>query len=128
MFSWRLILTPRHVLDYVVAHEVAHLVHANHGPDFHALLAELDAVAGPRVRMALFRAYFTEHRDVSDIDVLTAASVTLLFLALRRRLTVPQALVLVAALVTLGWPARAGLPVVSAQAPTPARPPAGAHP
>lgn len=41
-YSWRLILAPPHVRRNVVAHEVAHLVHANHGPDFHALLADLD--------------------------------------------------------------------------------------
>ena len=33
-FSWRLILAPAHVLDYVAAHEVAHLVEMNHGPRF----------------------------------------------------------------------------------------------
>jgi predicted metal-dependent hydrolase len=33
-FCWRLILTPDWVLDYVVAHEVAHLAHLNHGPKF----------------------------------------------------------------------------------------------
>ncbi len=33
-FSWRLVLAPPPVLDYVVAHEVAHLVEANHGPEF----------------------------------------------------------------------------------------------
>jgi predicted metal-dependent hydrolase len=33
-FSWRLILAPPHVLDYVVAHEVAHLAHLHHGPAF----------------------------------------------------------------------------------------------
>lgn len=33
-FSWRLILAPRPVLDYVAAHEVAHLVHMHHGPEF----------------------------------------------------------------------------------------------
>jgi len=31
-FSWRLILAPPFVLDYVVAHEIAHLVEMNHGP------------------------------------------------------------------------------------------------
>ena len=41
-FSWRLILAPPHVRVNVVAHEVAHLVHANHGADFHALLARLN--------------------------------------------------------------------------------------
>ena len=34
MYSWRLILAPPEVLDYVAAHEVAHLVHMHHGPDF----------------------------------------------------------------------------------------------
>ncbi len=33
-FSWRLVLAPAHVLDYVAAHEVAHLVEMNHGPKF----------------------------------------------------------------------------------------------
>ncbi len=33
-FSWRLILAPAHVLDYVAAHEVTHLVEMNHGPRF----------------------------------------------------------------------------------------------
>jgi predicted metal-dependent hydrolase len=35
-FSWRLILAPEFVLDYVVAHEVAHLREMNHGPRFWA--------------------------------------------------------------------------------------------
>jgi predicted metal-dependent hydrolase len=33
-FSWRLILAPSHVLNYVAAHEVAHLLEMNHGPRF----------------------------------------------------------------------------------------------
>lgn len=33
-FCWRLIMAPYWVLDYVVAHEVAHLLHRNHGPQF----------------------------------------------------------------------------------------------
>jgi hypothetical protein len=40
-FSWRLILAPPEVLDYLVAHEVAHLVHLNHGPRFWALAESL---------------------------------------------------------------------------------------
>jgi len=41
-YSWRLILAPPLVRRHVVAHEVAHLVHANHGAGFHALLDSLD--------------------------------------------------------------------------------------
>ena len=37
-FSWRLILAPPLVLDYVAAHEVAHLGEMNHGPRFWALV------------------------------------------------------------------------------------------
>lgn len=37
-FSWRLIMAPSHVLDYVAAHEVAHLAQMNHGPKFWALV------------------------------------------------------------------------------------------
>jgi len=33
-FSWRLILAPPYVLDYLAAHEVAHLVEMNHSPRF----------------------------------------------------------------------------------------------
>lgn len=33
-FNWRLILAPGFVLDYVAAHEVAHLVEMNHSPAF----------------------------------------------------------------------------------------------
>lgn len=41
MFSWRLVLAPSAVLDYVAAHEVAHLREMNHGPRFWALVARL---------------------------------------------------------------------------------------
>lgn len=40
-YNWRLILAPPAVLDWVVAHEVAHRVHMDHGPQFRALEARL---------------------------------------------------------------------------------------
>jgi predicted metal-dependent hydrolase len=42
-FSWRLILAPGFVLDYVVAHEVAHLREMNHGARFWRLVGEMVA-------------------------------------------------------------------------------------
>jgi len=55
-FSWRLVLAPEAVIDYVVAHEVAHLVEMNHGPRFWRLVATLvpDAQAA--------RAWLRRHR------------------------------------------------------------------
>jgi predicted metal-dependent hydrolase len=40
-YSWRLILMPDWVRRATVAHEVAHRVHMNHGPQFHALVEQL---------------------------------------------------------------------------------------
>ncbi len=37
-FSWRLVMAPPQILDYVAAHEVAHLAEMNHGPRFWALV------------------------------------------------------------------------------------------
>ena len=40
-FSWRLVLAPPFVLDYLAAHEVAHLVEMNHSRRFWRLLERL---------------------------------------------------------------------------------------
>jgi predicted metal-dependent hydrolase len=48
-FSWRLIFAPEPVMDYVVAHEVAHLAEMNHGPRFWRLVESLSpGSAAPR--------------------------------------------------------------------------------
>ncbi|MAN56253.1 MAG: SprT family zinc-dependent metalloprotease [Paracoccus sp. (in: a-proteobacteria)] len=41
MFSWRLAMAPPEVLDYVAAHEVAHLAHMDHSPRFWAAVEAL---------------------------------------------------------------------------------------
>jgi predicted metal-dependent hydrolase len=40
-YSWRLILAPAFVLEYLAAHEVAHLIEMNHSPKFWRLLGRL---------------------------------------------------------------------------------------
>ena len=56
-FSWRLIFAPEAVLDYVVAHEVAHLKHMNHGQRFWALVDRLTEDT------ALARRWLRKHGD-----------------------------------------------------------------
>jgi predicted metal-dependent hydrolase len=40
-FSWRIMMAPKPVINYLVAHEVAHLKQMNHGPKFWKLCEEL---------------------------------------------------------------------------------------
>lgn len=56
-FSWRLILTPEAVLDYVVAHEVAHLAEMNYSPRFWRLVESLSP------NSAVPRAWLKRHRS-----------------------------------------------------------------
>lgn len=41
MYSWRLIMAPPSVLDYVAAHEVAHLVEMNHSDAYWAVVSRI---------------------------------------------------------------------------------------
>jgi predicted metal-dependent hydrolase len=54
-YSWRLILAPYEVMDYVVAHECAHLVHADHSARFWNVVRSL------RPDMARQRAWLRAH-------------------------------------------------------------------
>ncbi|WP_421701254.1 M48 family metallopeptidase [Aliiroseovarius sp.] len=55
MYSWRLIMAPPAVLDYVAAHEVAHLVHMDHSPAFWAQVERICPDYAPH------RAWLREH-------------------------------------------------------------------
>ena len=57
-YSWRLILAPATVADYVAAHECAHLIEANHGPKFWALCERL--AGDPAPHRAWLRAHAAE--------------------------------------------------------------------
>ena len=40
-FSWRLLMAPSRVAEYVVVHELAHLVHLDHSPEFWGVVASV---------------------------------------------------------------------------------------
>jgi predicted metal-dependent hydrolase len=54
-YSWRVIMAPPEVLDYLAAHEVAHLVHADHSPAYWSVVKGLVGDHRP------FRAWLREH-------------------------------------------------------------------
>ncbi len=57
MYSWRLIMAPPAVLDYVAAHEVAHLIEMNHQPAFWSV------VSGLCPNYAAHRQWLRDHGD-----------------------------------------------------------------
>lgn len=40
-FNWLIMMAPESVVNYLIAHEVCHLVHMNHSAEYHALLASV---------------------------------------------------------------------------------------
>jgi predicted metal-dependent hydrolase len=61
-YSWRLLLAPSFVRRATVAHEVAHRVHMNHGPEFHALVERLLGADPKPARLWLRREGAALHR------------------------------------------------------------------
>lgn len=61
-YSWRLIMAPPPVIDYVAAHEVAHLAEMNHGPRFWRLCAALTEGDGEASKTWLKREGMSLHR------------------------------------------------------------------
>ena len=72
-FSWRLILAPPYVLDYLAAHEVAHLVEMNHSARFWRVVARS---APCRARQELAR--YPRQRSASLRDPGLVLAVTLI--------------------------------------------------
>ena len=61
-YSWRLIMAPEFVRRATVAHEVAHLVHLDHSPKFHAVVERLLGEDPRNARLWLHREGSTLHR------------------------------------------------------------------
>lgn len=59
--SWRLMQAPPAIIDYVVAHEVSHIIEMNHSPKFWSVVAKLcPGYAGARAELnALTRHYMS---------------------------------------------------------------------
>lgn len=66
-YSWRLILMPPAVREATVAHEVAHRLHMNHGPEFHAAVADLLG-REPKAERAWLRANAARIHGVGRVE------------------------------------------------------------
>lgn len=62
-FSYRLIKMPKAVQDYLIVHELCHLVHMNHGPEYWALVAQFCP------DHKLHRRWLNENKDALFADV-----------------------------------------------------------
>jgi predicted metal-dependent hydrolase len=62
-FNWRLIKAPMFVIDYVIVHELAHLIETNHTPRFWSIVR----AHAPRMEKAM--TYLKEHGQVLEEEV-----------------------------------------------------------
>lgn len=56
-YSWRVVMAPEAVLDYLAAHEVAHLVHADHSPAYWSVVQRL--IGDPKPHRRWLKAHGT---------------------------------------------------------------------
>jgi len=61
-FNWRIMKAPAFVIDYLVVHELAHLLESNHTPRFWNLVAVQVA------RCATAKEWLREHGDLLEVD------------------------------------------------------------
>jgi predicted metal-dependent hydrolase len=62
-FNWRLIKAPMFVIDYVIVHELAHLIEANHTSDFWSI------VRAKTLTMEKAKAWLKEHGQILEEEV-----------------------------------------------------------
>lgn len=62
VFNWRIVKAPLQVLDYVIVHELAHLIELNHSPEFWNIVA----IQLPEYEKA--RRWLRKHGDVLEKD------------------------------------------------------------
>lgn len=62
-FNWRLIKAPMNVIDYVIAHELAHLLEGNHTPRFWSIVRSQTAT------MERAKTWLKEHGQILESDI-----------------------------------------------------------
>jgi predicted metal-dependent hydrolase len=62
-FNWRLIKAPMFVIDYVIVHELAHLIEVNHTPRFWNIVRSQSA------KMDRARLWLKEHGEILEVEI-----------------------------------------------------------
>jgi len=62
-FNWRLIKAPMFVIDYLIVHELAHLIERNHSPEFWSI------VRAKMPTMEKAKAWLREHRQMLEQEI-----------------------------------------------------------
>ena len=62
-FNWRLIKAPMNVIDYVIAHELAHLLEGNHTPRFWTIVRTQTTTMGKA------KSWLKEHGQILESEI-----------------------------------------------------------